>query len=198
MSYLLLDNCHHSHCCHGNYTEIINQMMKTINTMKTELDNLKVRESTVKVTFKTTWEGTIIENHNPLVEVTTLLVGKVGYGDDRLTVGVQNRLQSKSVTNIDETLFNQLYNSSNCRLKIKNGNYDCVFTKCYSNSGTLINFIGGFVSNAINGTNFRVSLSKGSNSFSISWYTIYAGAHSLDDVLAKGNEIDFTFMYSIA
>ena len=179
MSHLLLDNCHHNHCCHGAYTETINQMMKTINNLSLELSNIKSELDKVKpkeVKFSTTFGDCAYTSGKDISSI-------FGYSDKTLYIQDTYAIINSTAISPELTaeVFDNAYKSNYCIFKIqtKYSNLEySTYTRVYTdNASNTIEFIGNISTKYINGYQYRVILKKDTkDNISLEWRSIGKGS----------------------
>ena len=189
MSHLLLDNCHHNHCCHGNYTEVINQMMKTINQLQVKVDELSPKTWNGIVEFggesNSTWyKTTDINNTTNQGKTYSTDVLFSNAQDIDSNIYIENNIISQSIQNLTQNEYEKIYNSTNCTIKLYSATDSATFTKVCCTPGVSY-FMGMFSNDAINGSNYRLLLIKTNNEFKLGWYTARRNSTNLDTMIGN-------------
>ena len=207
MSYLLLDNYHHNHCCHGAYTETINQMMKTINQLQVKVDELspKTWNGTVEfggsdAKYRWVYNETLILDNDYGTNISagstmSSIVGSIDGNANPLWACVPNRITSHKISNLSRDVFDKIYNSTSATIRFKHSNLidDYVLTKVFTrtnkNSIKTIQFISNSEWNVVNSGASRASLNINGDDCVLIWDTHRRNTMEIDEIIGDSNSI---------
>lgn len=203
MSYLLLDNCHHNHCCHGAYTETINTLIRQVNDLQNRVTNNEL----------------IIKSLQPKYTSVTIVFDNWVHEDTPGTFTVQNSEDKNVVVNIglynyirgyiydkefaNSDIYKNIHDSLSCCAKLSykdknNNDIETIYHKVQGNGGTGIGFTGSFYGMIANSSTYRLSLNKKEDYIDCSWYVPESDRdrwRDIDNYITKEKKLDVTIIY---